>query len=136
MKPLVFNYKKHEELVNQIEELKLMLADKNIQIQKLQHQLSERTRANDGIRDEIKQILNLSDPETQKLKWLEELGELIQAICKNDKASISGEMADVYICLEQMEEYYEMPRVIISSTIQYKLVRTIKRLKGVKENES
>lgn len=43
----------------------------------------------------------------QKMKAIEELSELIQAICKGNLSNIAEEMADVQIMLGQLEIIYD-----------------------------
>lgn len=75
-------------------------------------------------------ILSNSDFETQQLKWLEELAELQQAIARaDDMLNIEEEMADVYVCLDQMECLFNMSHETLMTFAEAKQTRTIERLK-------
>lgn len=78
---------------------------------------------------EIKTILELSNITTQRVKWFEELGELIQALSKENIDSIVEEVADVEICIAQIIEHYKIDRMDVEAVRRSKLARTIKRLK-------
>lgn len=79
-------------------------------------------------------ILSMSDYETQQLKWLEELAELSQAIAKAESvANILEEMADVYVCLDQMESLFGWEHDIVMDVAERKQLRTIKRMERKRE---
>lgn len=48
----------------------------------------------------------------QKIKAIEELAELIQALCKNNRPNIAEEMADVSIMLDQLKLIYDNDREV------------------------
>lgn len=76
----------------------------------------------------IDEILRLSTKDVQKVKWMEELAELIQAIAKDDCDAITEEMADVFISLYQAIKVYGIKDDDVSRTIERKLDRTVYRL--------
>lgn len=67
----------------------------------------------------------------QKLKLIEEMAELTQAILKGDPKHIAEEMADVQILLDQLRMGMEMDG-IIAQFIDMKLARQIARLNAPK----
>lgn len=79
--------------------------------------------------DSIKTILALSDINTQRVKWMEELAELTQAVARENIDNIVEEIADVEICIAQMIEHYKLDRMDIEAVRRSKVTRTIKRLK-------
>lgn len=79
--------------------------------------------------DSIKTILELSDINTQRVKWMEELAELTQAVARENIDNIVEEIADVEICIAQMIEHYKLDRMDIEAVRRSKVTRTIKRLK-------
>ena len=67
----------------------------------------------------------------QKLKLIEEMAELTQAILKGDPKHMAEEMADVQILLDQLRMGMEMDG-IIAQFIDMKLARQITRLNAPK----
>ena len=79
--------------------------------------------------------------DAQAMVHMEECGELIQAISKMRRArnrgadeseaydNLVGEMADLLICLEQMQEMYEIPNHVLQNEILRKCVRQEARLR-------
>lgn len=67
----------------------------------------------------------------QKLKLIEEMAELTQAILKGDPKHMAEEMADVQILLDQLRMGMEMDG-IIAQFIDMKLARQIARLNAPK----
>lgn len=66
-----------------------------------------------------------------KLKLIEEMAELTQAILKDDEKNILEESVDVWIMLNQLGETQD--RIAINKMIDYKLERT-KEFLGIKED--
>lgn len=75
--------------------------------------------------DHIKVIADTYGYETQRVKLIEELSELIQALCKNDYDKIEEEMGDVEIMLEQVKY---LGGFTTENIKEYKLVRQIRRI--------
>ena len=74
-------------------------------------------------------IINYYGKDHQKIKAIEELSELIKAICKDDKENIKEEIADVYIMLSQLRIIYRLDDQIIEKIEDEKIKRTIERMK-------
>ena len=74
-------------------------------------------------------IINYYGKDHQKMKAIEELSELIKAICKNDVENIKEEIADVYIMLSQLRIIYRLDDKIIEKIEDEKIKRTIDRMK-------
>ena len=62
-------------------------------------------------------------------KCKEELGELIQAINKNDFENVHEEIADVYNILSHLKAYYNISDEEIKERQKYKVKRQLKRIK-------
>ena len=62
-------------------------------------------------------------------KCKEELGELIQAINKNDFENVHEEIADVYNILSHLKAYYNISDEEIKERQKYKAKRQLKRIK-------
>lgn len=62
-------------------------------------------------------------------KCKEELGELIQAINKNDFENVHEEIADVYNILSHLKAYYNISDEEIKERQFYKAKRQLKRIK-------
>ena len=62
-------------------------------------------------------------------KCKEELGELIQAINKNDFENVHEEVADVYNILSHLKAYYNISDEEIKERQFYKAKRQLKRIK-------
>ena len=77
-------------------------------------------------------IIENSGEENQKMKAIEELQELIDAIKKDDIDNIAEEVADVHIMLTQLSFIYNFNDEYIESLIDYKLNRTLFRM-GLKK---
>lgn len=86
--------------------------------------------------DKAAQIVDHYGKTYQKIKATEELSELqtviLQDLCdtnKNTKHELLEEVADVYVMLKQLEIIYEFDSRDINPIIEYKLERTINRIK-------
>ena len=77
-------------------------------------------------------IIDNSGEENQKMKAIEELQELIDAIKKDDIDNIAEEVADVHIMLTQLSFIYNFDDEYMESLIDYKLNRTLFRM-GIKK---
>ena len=62
-------------------------------------------------------------------KCKEELGELIQAINKNNFENVHEEVADVYNILSHLKAYYNISDEEIKERQKYKAKRQLKRIK-------
>ena len=62
-------------------------------------------------------------------KCKEELGELIQAINKNEFENVHEEIADVYNILSHLKAYYNISDEEIKERQKYKAKRQLKRIK-------
>jgi len=78
-------------------------------------------------------ILEHYGKEHQKLKTLEELAELQEAILhdinKGKPFGILGELADVYIMLDQLQLIYEIDPDDLNAAIEYKQDRQLGRIR-------
>ena len=78
--------------------------------------------------------------ENQRRKIVEEVNELTDEILLFEKGSgdikdLKGELADVYILLKQIKEYYEITDEELMLVIRAKLNRTLERIEsGYYEN--
>lgn len=79
--------------------------------------------------------INKYKPEKQKKKAVEELGELITAIAKEDRENIVEEIADVLIMIFQMIIIYSISKMEIVKWIVFKLKRLKERVRKEKELE-
>lgn len=77
---------------------------------------------------DLKQIILYYGDESQKTKAVEELSELIKAICKNDRENIIEEIADVKIMIGQLYLIYDIPIEKIWEKMDEKLRRTKERM--------
>lgn len=85
----------------------------------------------------IKKIAISKGYDTQSIKLIEEMAELQQAICKHreseDKAKtlteIKGEMADVYIMLEQVKYILNISDEELEKIKEYKITRQLLRMR-------
>ena len=84
------------------------------------------------MRGKIRKILDLSDIETQRLKWVEELAELSQAVAKDKLDNIVEELADVQIIIAQIIEHYGIDEMDVDAIRRAKLTRTIAKLSETK----
>ena len=74
------------------------------------------------------QIIKHYGTHNQRIKTIEELSELIQALSRNDDIdNIAEEIADCYIMLEQLELIYNLKRKV-GKYIEEKLDRTLLRI--------
>lgn len=72
----------------------------------------------------------------QKMVWCEELSELIKAITKESRYglnsetsnSLTEEISDVLVCIEEMLLFYSIFDIKIENTMKEKIERTKKRL--------
>lgn len=76
------------------------------------------------MKNKLQQIYNHYGKERQLLKLVEECGELITAIARNDEANMLEEMADVGVVISQFMIIY--PEIINIS--KEKIERTIERI--------
>lgn len=81
-----------------------------------------------GRRMKYVRIIQNSGRENQKMKAIEELQELIDAITKDDIENIAEEVVDVHIMLSQLSLIYNFSDEYIESLIDYKLNRTLFRM--------
>ena len=84
--------------------------------------------------DQFLEIINHYGAKNQQRKLAEEVFELQEAITlfesgQGDVKNVIEEIADVYVLLEQFEYYYEIEPEEIGKVIQYKVNRTIERMK-------
>ena len=75
-------------------------------------------------------IANYYGYDNQRLKSIEELSELIQALIKDDKAHIAEEIADVEIMLAQIKCFSGIPAECIESIKDMKLDRQMMRIRN------
>ena len=85
-------------------------------------------------------VIGFYGPDAQSMIHMEECAELIQAISKMRRVREAGkdgseayenlveEMADVLICLEQLQEMYEIPDHELQSTVFRKVSRQEDRM--------
>ena len=86
----------------------------------------------------IKKIAISKGYDTQSIKLIEEMAELQQAICKHreskDKAKtlteIKGEIADVYIMLEQVKYILNISDEELERIKEYKINRQLLRMRS------
>ena len=81
--------------------------------------------------EELKKIAEHYGLNHQKIKLIEEMAELTQAICKGRDLSIIDEIADVEIVLEQVK-YLMGINADVEAQKMFKINRQLKRI----ENES
>lgn len=87
----------------------------------------------------IKQLIEKYG-DKQVIVAIEEMSELQKELCKSlrgntNKEAIAEEIADVYIMLNQMQQYYGISDKEINLLIEYKFKRTKERLlKDAKDN--
>lgn len=86
--------------------------------------------------DKVAQIVGHYGKTHQKIKTAEELSELqtvvLQDLCdtnKNTRHELLEEVADVYVVLKELEVIYEFDDREINPIIEYKLERTLNRIK-------
>ena len=83
--------------------------------------------------EDIKRIATHYGGRHQRLKAIEELAELIQALAKYSPnqplIDIIEEIADVEIMLEQLKFLLMIPDEVIGTAKRYKISRTLKRMK-------
>ena len=82
----------------------------------------------------VKKSIEHYGKDVQSTVCMEECAELIQAISKekrgkSDKENLAEEMADVIICIEMLEQIYNITEDEIYSWVIIKQERTIKRIK-------
>ena len=75
-------------------------------------------------------ILNFYGEENQKIKAMEELGELITGLAKWNLENIQEEIADVEIMLSQLKLFKGIDIEKINEYKEFKLNRQIKRIEG------
>ena len=84
--------------------------------------------------DQFLEIINHYGAKNQQRKLAEEVFELQEAITlfesgQGNIKNVIEEIADVYVLLEQFEYYYEIEIEEIGKVIQYKVNRTLERMK-------
>ena len=86
--------------------------------------------------DKIKSLIDIIDyygETNQKTKAIEEMAELIKAICKNDIENIEEEIADVSIMLSQLQIIYGFSNDKIEKIKKEKINRTLERIRDRKK---
>lgn len=78
--------------------------------------------------DKLMMIFNTYGLKNQKIKLIEEMHELEQAIINNDEANFIEEFADVQVLMDQI--ITTMNRSEINRIKKYKINRQIKRING------
>lgn len=81
-----------------------------------------------GNMNPLETIIDYYGRDKQKTKVIEELSELIKAICKNDVENIKEEIADVSIMLSQLQIIYGFSDWDIEIIKEKKINRTIERM--------
>ena len=81
--------------------------------------------------EDIKKIAEHYGLNHQKIKLIEEMAELTQAICKGDENNIIEEIADVEILLEQVKHLMKI-NITMDVMKKFKINRQLKRI----ENEN
>lgn len=101
------------------------------------------------MKDKLLQIISFYEIDNQKRKFLEESGELLEAITIHElnksveyevplteiigtKEHIAEELSDCFVMLKQFQYYYEIPDEEIERIMKYKIDRQLKRIE--KEN--
>lgn len=78
-------------------------------------------------------ILKMSDYDTQERKWLEEFAELQKALLKsreeNNRENVVEELADVFVCLEQIKVAHCISDDELRAVATEKIKRTLKLLR-------
>ena len=77
--------------------------------------------------EKLKEIANYYGIDIQTLKLIEELSELIRALCRQDYDNIIEELADVEIMLEQVKY---LGNYNTEEVKYYKIDRQLKRMKA------
>lgn len=85
--------------------------------------------------EHFKRVIEHYGKELQTIVAIEEMTELTKALTKElrgqgNKKHIAEEIADVYICLQQLKIMYDIPDEVVEQWIKWKIERTEKRLKG------
>ena len=78
--------------------------------------------------EQLETIVGFYGVECQKVKAIEEMWELIKAICKNDIENIKEEMADVYVMLSQLQIIYGFSDEEIEKIKKGKIKRTLETI--------
>ena len=81
------------------------------------------------MKEELIQIIVYYGEKHQKNKAIEELLELANAICDNDKENVIEEIADVLIMIEQMQLIFGITNDDIQEVKEFKIKRTLERIK-------
>lgn len=80
-------------------------------------------------REDAQTIIDHSICAVQKLVAIEECSELIKAITKAERGhsekKIAEEIADVLICIKQLQVMYDIPDEHLQEIIDYKVKRTL-----------
>ena len=82
--------------------------------------------------EKLKRSIELNGKIKKKIIAMEECGELIQAISKDlrdeyDHENLIEEMADVYICLENLKIMNKITDRDIQGYVEYKVARQVNR---------
>lgn len=102
------------------------------------------------MKEDLLKIVNNYGIDNQKRKFLEESGELLEAITIHElnksveyevplteiigtKEHIAEELSDCFVMLKQFQYYYEIPDEEIERIMKYKIKRQLKRIE--KENK-
>lgn len=79
------------------------------------------------IDERLQKIADHYGANVQKIKLIEEMAELTQAICKGDEMHIAEEIADVEIMLEQVK-YLTKLTPMVEMQRGFKINRQLKRI--------
>lgn len=90
---------------------------------------------NEKQRAKAHKILEYYGDDKERLKAMEELGELVTAIAKGHRVDISEEIADVLIVIEHMMYINDIDYEEIDQIINYKLNREFGRIRQLEERK-
>lgn len=76
----------------------------------------------------LRTIISYYGRDNQKTKAIEEMSELIKAICKNDVDNIEEEIADVSVMLMQLQIIYGFSNEEIERIKKKKINRTLETI--------
>ena len=79
--------------------------------------------------DDMIKIADHYGPESRKTKCVEECGELIQAIMKDDKDMIIDEAADVLITVLELIYIFDISPEVVER-VEFKIKRQLKRMEN------
>lgn len=83
----------------------------------------------------VEEIISFYGAKNQKAKAIEELEELIAAICEEDKNHIAEEIADVEIMTTQLRLLYGISGFEINEIKDFKIKRQLERIQIEKERK-